>query len=66
MDFGYFIRRFDWGCHVDPDREAVVFQDERLTYGRLHERTYRLANALEGLGLKKGDRAAVLMRNCTE
>lgn len=66
MDFGYFLRRLDKGCHVDPDKEAVVFQDERITYRQMRDRAYKLANALKSLGLNKGDRVAVLLRNCTE
>ena len=30
-----------------PDREAVVWRDQRITYGRLAERSHRLANALD-------------------
>ena len=66
MDFGYFLRRLDKGCHVDPDKEATVFQDERITYRQMRDRAYKLANALKSLGLNKGDRVAVLLRNCTE
>jgi fatty-acyl-CoA synthase len=66
MDFGYFIRRLDTGSHIDPGKEAVVFQDKRITYSQLRERTYRLANAMRDLGVKKGDRVGVLLRNCSE
>jgi len=66
MNFGYFTRRLDTGSHIDPQREAVVFKDERITYGQLRDRVYRLARALKGLGVKKGDRVAVLLRNCSE
>ena len=66
MDFGYFLRRLDQGCHVNPDKEAVIFKDERITYGQLRDRAYRLANGLRALGVGKGDRVAVLLRNCTE
>ena len=66
MDFGYFLRRLDQGCHVNPDKEAVIFKDERVTYGQLRDRAYRLANGLRALGVGKGDRVAVLLRNCTE
>ena len=37
-----------------------------LTVARWHERAYRLANALAGLGLAKGDRVAILAYNCIE
>lgn len=66
MDFGYFLRRLDQGCYVNPDKEAIVFQDERITYWQMRDRAYKLANALKSLGLNKGDRAAVLLRNCSE
>jgi hypothetical protein len=35
MDFGYFLRRLDQGCHVNPDKEALIFKEERVTYGQL-------------------------------
>ncbi len=66
MDFGYFLRRLDHGCYVDPDKEAIVFQGERVTYRQVRDRAYKLSNALMSLGLNKGDRVAVLLRNCTE
>jgi acyl-CoA synthetase (AMP-forming)/AMP-acid ligase II len=47
-----------------PDHECVVFGDTRLTTRRLLERAYRVSNALLGLGLKKGERVAVLLNNC--
>jgi len=46
-----------------PEREAVVDGDERLTYAALHERAARLAGGLAGLGLGRGDRLAVLLKN---
>ena len=47
-----------------PNHTAVVYQQTRLTTKELLGRIYRLANALLGLGLKKGDRVAVLLNNC--
>ncbi|MEX2453531.1 MAG: long-chain-fatty-acid--CoA ligase [Rhodospirillaceae bacterium] len=46
-----------------PDRPAMVDGDVRLTYRQLGERVDRLANALLGLGLERGDRVAILDRN---
>ena len=43
-----------------PDRIAVVDGDDRLTYAELGVRVDRLASALLGLGLKRGDRVAIL------
>jgi fatty-acyl-CoA synthase len=66
MDFGYFLRRMDQGSYVDPNKEAIVFKDERVTHRELRDRAYSLANALSSLGVRKGDRVAVLLRNCSE
>jgi long-chain acyl-CoA synthetase len=45
------------------DKEAVVFENVRLTYGDLNERINRLANALAARGYRAGDRVAVLSQN---
>ena len=46
-----------------PNKEAVVFEDARLTYKQLNNRVNRLANALAKMGFKKGDRVTVLAEN---
>lgn len=46
-----------------PDKEAIVFEDTRLTYRELNRRTNRLANALSGTGMKQGGRVTVLAEN---
>ncbi|MDO8532382.1 MAG: long-chain-fatty-acid--CoA ligase [Dehalococcoidia bacterium] len=51
---------------ICPDKEAVVFESRHLTFADLNDRTNRLANALRGLGVGKGDRLAVLQVNCNE
>jgi long-chain acyl-CoA synthetase len=47
-----------------PDRTAVVCGRTRFTYHGLAERVRRLCQALQGLGIAKGDRLAILMFNC--
>ena len=47
-----------------PDREALVDGTTRLTYRQLDERVNRLATALAGLGVKPGNRVALMLRNC--
>ena len=49
-----------------PEKIAMVFEDRQCNYFTLQERVYRLANGLIRLGLKKGDRVAVLAENCFE
>ena len=46
-----------------PDREALVFEKTRYTWFDLNQRVNRLANALLSLGLKKGDKVAMLAEN---
>jgi fatty-acyl-CoA synthase len=45
------------------DAEALVTPTRRLTYGQLDESALRVARAMQALGLKKGDHAAILMGN---
>ncbi|MFQ5918115.1 MAG: class I adenylate-forming enzyme family protein [Candidatus Binatia bacterium] len=49
-----------------PDKEALVFQDQRITYAQFRARVRQMAMALKRLGLRKGDRVGVLFPNCLE
>lgn len=49
-----------------PARACIVFRDETLTYARTADLTGRLASALRGLGLRKGDRVGIFMPNGPE
>lgn len=49
-----------------PDKRALVSEERGLTYGEFNERVNSLANALTKLGLKAGDKVAVLSRNNIE
>ncbi|MEK7778146.1 MAG: AMP-binding protein, partial [Chloroflexota bacterium] len=51
---------------IVPDRHAIVFDGNRITFGQLAERVNRLANVLYNLGVKPGDRVAVMQVNCNE
>lgn len=48
------------------DRPAIIFGDRSISFGQLETRSNRLANALLGLGLAKGDRVAIQAWNCPE
>ena len=48
-----------------PDLEAVWYDGNSRTYRQLDESTSRLAGALvSDLGIKTGDRVAILDKNC--
>ncbi len=49
-----------------PDRVAIDFLDERVTYAELHDRSAGLAVEFIERGLTRGDRVAVLADNCPE
>jgi len=49
-----------------PDKPGARDLARSLTYRQWNERSSRLANALLGLGLGKGDRVAILAYNCVE
>lgn len=49
-----------------PDANAVVFENERLTYGEFSVRVNRVANMLCALGIGKGDKVATVLPNCRE
>ena len=51
---------------VFGEREAIISEGRRFTYADLKDRALRLANALQGLGLKPKDRCAELLYNCSE
>jgi acyl-CoA synthetase (AMP-forming)/AMP-acid ligase II len=53
-------------ARLRPDDRAVRDLERAMTYALWNARACRLANALLGLGLRKGDRVAVLAYNCVE
>ncbi len=49
-----------------PGKIAVIDGDRKLTFRELDTRINRLANALLSMGISKGDRLGVLLKNCGE
>ncbi len=49
-----------------PDRAALVFFGKITTYGRLWDQVRRLARSFQDLGLRPGERLAVLLPNCPQ
>jgi acyl-CoA synthetase (AMP-forming)/AMP-acid ligase II len=51
-------------CSLNAEAEAVVADEERLTFADLDRISERLARGLAARGIAKGDRVAIAMRNC--
>jgi acyl-CoA synthetase (AMP-forming)/AMP-acid ligase II len=60
MNFGIFLAR---SALYWPDKAAVLYRDQVLTYRQLEEQSNRLAHALQALGLQRGDRVAIVSPN---
>jgi fatty-acyl-CoA synthase len=59
-------RMLDRTAERYPDREAVVFRAERVTYRDLKRRADDFARGLLALGLGPGDHVVLWMPNCVE
>jgi len=60
MDIGQLLT---FTANKFPKRTAIIFEEKRLTYQGFNDRVNRFANALLRLGLKKGEKVAVLLFN---
>ena len=63
MNLGMYLARSArfWG-----DRPALLFRDRAITYRQLEARSNQLAHALQRMGLKRGDRVAIVSPNRPE
>lgn len=46
-----------------PDKPAILYKDETITYGELDDHVNRIGNALMGIGVKPGDRVGIFLPN---
>jgi acyl-CoA synthetase (AMP-forming)/AMP-acid ligase II len=53
-------------AQLSPDKIGARDLERAMTFREWNRRSCRLANALQGLGLAKGDRVCVLAYNCVE
>jgi len=49
-----------------PAKNAIIFKDQRITFQSLKDSSFRLANSLSKLGIKKSDRIAIYLPNWPE
>jgi long-chain acyl-CoA synthetase len=54
---------FQKHASADPAADAIIFGDQRITYGELATRIDRVARGLHERGVRAGDRVAVLAGN---
>ena len=53
-------------ARISPEKIGANDLERTLTFSEWNSRACRLANALMGIGLKKGDRVCILAYNCVE
>jgi carnitine-CoA ligase len=58
-----FIRLFAQQVQAAPERVYATFNGAPITLGALDRQSDSLASALRGLGLRAGDRVALMLRN---
>jgi fatty-acyl-CoA synthase len=63
INVGDWIRK--WSL-LQPEKKALYFEDQPFTYQEVNHRTNQLSHLLLEMGIKKGDRIAVLLRNCSQ
>lgn len=59
----HFIRR---GAREFPNNIAIKFQGQAFTFAETNDKVNRLATGLRELGVRQGERAAILMKNCNQ
>ena len=63
MNIAWWVQR--WG-DLHPDKPAIIFEKEQITYSELNQRANRAGCWLQSLGIEKGDRVVVMLNNCPE
>lgn len=63
MNITHHIER---ASRLFPNKIALLFEDEVYSYQELDRLVNRIANGLQGLGIKRGDRVALFLPNLPE
>jgi long-chain acyl-CoA synthetase len=53
----------DHHAKLAPDKEAVIWNDVRMTYGQLNATANKIANALVRMGIERGNKVAISCPN---
>jgi crotonobetaine/carnitine-CoA ligase len=57
---------FENAASLSPDRALFIYKNEQITYQAFLRNVCRMANGFLSLGVKKGDKIAILLNNCLE
>lgn len=63
MNIAWWVQRWS---ELHPEKLAIIYEGEQITYGELHWRANRTSCWLQSLGIEKGDRVAAMLNNCPE
>jgi fatty-acyl-CoA synthase len=63
MNIAWWVKR--WSV-LHPNKTAIIFEDCKTSYLELHQKVNRTCCWLQSLGIEKGDRVAVMLKNCPE
>lgn len=50
----------------NPDKKFLYYQEDQISYAAFQENIQRVAQGLHRLGIRRGDRVCVMLRNCPE
>lgn len=57
MNIGWWVQRWS---ELHPEKTAVIFEGQRISYRDLHRRADKTSCWLQSLGIEKGDRVAAI------
>ncbi len=63
MNIAWWVERWS---ELNPQKTALIFEEEHISYLELHQRANRTSCWLQSLGIEKGDRVAVMLENCPQ
>ena len=63
MNIAWWVQRWS---ELQPEKTAIIFEGERISYLDLHRRANRTSCWLQSLGIEKGDRVAAILSNCPD
>lgn len=53
-------------AEANPEKKALHFMGKEMTYQELYTQAKKMAHYLQDLGVKKGDRVAIMLPNCPQ